>query len=144
MDRTLKIEILADTIRLFQIVDQKEYELANRSFKENEWNKMIEAFRSTFIQPKIWGFSEIDWWVAVDDRGRGNYSRNFYKIVVNYECGFKYKFKSWKDFNDIFGTFFDQQTKFEDFYRQMEKLHTLQSGDLDPAFECSQSEFDVS
>lgn len=144
MEQTLKIEIKADKVKLVQIVDKKEYELANRSFKDSEWNKMIDAFRSTFIQPKTWGFSEMDWWVAVDEHGRGNWSQNFYKIVVKYECGFKYKFRKWNDFNNIFGTFFNHKTKFEDFEDQMKRLHKLQSDDLDPAFNCSQSEFDVS
>lgn len=144
MDQTLKIKIKDDQITLLQVVDQKEHELANRSFESLEWNKMIEAFRTTFNQPKTWGFNEIDWWVAVDGHGRGNWTTNFYKIVVKYDSGFEYKFKNWNDFNDIFGTFFNQKTKFQDFNRQMEKLHELQSSDLDPEFKCSQSEFDVS
>ena len=53
MEQELKIVIKDENIVLTQKHDGKRHEIANRSFKQNEWNKMINAFQTTFIQPKF-------------------------------------------------------------------------------------------
>jgi hypothetical protein len=144
MEQTLKIKIKDDQITLLQVVDQKEHELANRSFHDGEWNKMVDAFRSTFVQPKTFAFTEIDWWVAVDEHGRGNWKKNFYKLVVKYKNGFTYKIKSFNEFNNVFGMKFQRDTTFDQFKETMKRIHDELKTDQDPEFNIVQSEFDVS
>jgi len=144
MEQKLQITIKDDTMKVVQIVDQKEHELANRNFQDHEWNKMIDAFQSTFIRPKTFAFTEIDWWVAVNEFGRGNWTRNFYKLVVSYPNGFKYKFRTFKEFNDVFGMKFHKETTFDQFKETMKRIHDELKTDQDPAFNVYQSEFDVS
>ena len=144
MEQELKIVIKDENIILTQKHDGKRHEIANRSFKQNEWNKMINAFQTTFIQPKTFAFTEIDWWVAVDGFGRGNWTRNFYKLVVTYENGFQYKFRTFQEINAIFGMKFKKDTTFHDFKITMKRIHAELKNEEDPAFNIGQTEFDVS
>ena len=143
MDQNLEIKVTDGNIKVMC----GDHEMANRNFEMSEWNKMMEFFQTSFNAPEQpFSYSEIDWWVSVDQHGRGNWKRGFYKIIVNYKNGFKYKFKNFKQFNQVFGTSFNESTKFENFKSLMIKRSgsLCKNGSIADQENIVQSEFDVS
>lgn len=133
MDQNLEIKVTDGNIKVMC----GDHEMANRKFEMTEWHKMMHSFNTSFDIPSPFSFTEIDWWVATDDQGRGNWKTNFYKIIVNYENGFQYKFRSWNEFNDVFGTSFSDSTHFLVFKNLIKKKNVNDCVVV-------QSEFDVS
>lgn len=133
MEQNLEIKVTDGNIKVMC----GDHEMASRKFEMTEWHKMMHSFKTSFDIPSPFSFTEIDWWVATDDQARGNWKRNFYKIIVNYKNGFQYKFRSWIEFNDVFGTSFSDSTTFEGFKKLIKKKNVNDCVVV-------QSEFDVS